>query len=257
MGIRTLINVELYTVERDNRTRAELSAIVNRLKWYLTDLSMMGITDWPQQPRQHKAPTSIGTADDSVRVHPEQALIAIREDLGECTRCRLHPSRTTIVFGEGSPQARLVFVGEGPGFDEDQQGRPFVGRAGRLLDKMIKALGRRREEVYICNVVKCRPPNNRTPLPDEIQTCSPFLFRQLEAIAPAVICALGACAAQTLLATTKPISSLRGKNHYWRGMPLVCIYHPAYLLRNASQKASAWQDLLLVHGILTGQKEGN
>jgi DNA polymerase len=184
-------------------------------------------------------------------------LTDIREEIGECTRCRLHSSRTRIVFGEGSPQARLVFVGEGPGFDEDQQGRPFVGRAGKLLDKMIQALGLVREEVYIANVVKCRPPNNRTPQDDEIATCSPFLARQLEAIAPQVICALGACAAQTLLAAAKSISSLRNKKLLWRGIPLVCTFHPAYLLRNPSQKSSTWQDLLMAHEILTGTQEGN
>jgi DNA polymerase len=230
---------------------------VNRLKRYVTDLQMIGIKDWPVRPKHLQTTASAGRERTSERVDPEHELSIIREDLGDCTRCRLHLSRTTIVYGDGSPQARLVFVGEGPGFDEDQQGRPFVGRAGKLLDKMIKALGLKREEVYICNVVKCRPPNNRTPLPDEIETCSPFLFRQLEAIAPAVVCALGACAAQTLLTTTRPISSLRVKRHYWRGMPLICTFHPAYLLRNASQKASTWQDLLLVHNILTGHQEGN
>jgi uracil-DNA glycosylase len=209
------------------------------------------------KPREHKATESIENGNIPDRVKAEQVLIDIREDIGECTRCRLHPSRTTIVYGEGSPQARLVFVGEGPGFDEDQQARPFVGRAGKLLDKMIKALGFAREEVYIANVVKCRPPNNRTPQDDEIATCSPFLFRQLEAIAPQVICALGSCAAQTMLATTKPISSLRSRKHSWRGIPLVCTFHPAYLLRNPSQKSSTWQDLLVVHEILTGYQEGN
>ena len=243
-------------METDKKSNAEIGAILNRLKWYLTDLHMTGITDLPLKPRQHNTSIAVETADDSERADPEQTLVAIRNDMGDCTRCRLHLSRTTIVYGDGSPQARLVFVGEGPGFDEDQQGRPFVGRAGKLLDKMIKALGLRREEVYICNVVKCRPPDNRTPLQDEAQTCSQFLFRQLEAITPGVICALGACAAQTLLATTKSISSLRGKRHSWRGMPLICTFHPAYLLRNASQKASAWQDLLLIHGILTDHQEG-
>ncbi len=200
-------------MEADSRKRAELAAIVNRLKRYVTDLQMIGIKDWPVRPKHHETPASAGSERTSERVHPEQELSLIREDLGECTRCRLHLGRTTIVYGEGSPQARLVFVGEGPGFDEDQQGRPFVGRAGKLLDKMIQALGLKRDGVYICNVVKCRPPNNRTPLQDEIETCSPFLFRQLEAIGPEVICALGASAAQTLLATTRPISSLRGKWH--------------------------------------------
>jgi uracil-DNA glycosylase len=244
-------------MEPDYRNRADISAILNRLKWSLTDLHMTGIEYWPMKPRQHKTTEPIENGRSPDRVKTEQILIDIRKDIGECTRCRLHPSRTTIVYGEGSPQARLVFVGEGPGFDEDQQGRPFVGRAGKLLDKMIKALGFAREEVYIANVVKCRPPNNRTPQDDEIATCSPFLFRQLEAIAPQVICALGSCAAQTLLATTKPISSLRSSKLSWRGIPLVCTFHPAYLLRNPSQKSSTWQDLLVVHKILIGYQEGD
>jgi uracil-DNA glycosylase family 4 len=238
-------------------TMAEIFAILNRLKWYLTDLHMTGLKDWPTRTREHESAEPVASDDILDYVKTEQALIAIREDIGECTRCRLHLSRTTIVYGDGSPQARLVFVGEGPGFEEDRQGRPFVGRAGKLLDKMIQALGLRRDEVYIGNVVKCRPPNNRTPLQDEIQMCSQFLFRQLETIAPAVICALGSCAAQTLLATAKPISGLRGKRHLWRGMPLICTFHPAYLLRNPSQKASTWQDLLMILEILNRDEEVN
>jgi DNA polymerase len=141
-------------------------------------------------------------------------------------------------------------VGEGPGFDEDRLGRPFVGRAGKLLDKMIRSIGLEREQVYICNVVKCRPPDNRTPEADEIETCSPFLLQQLAALQPRVICALGACATQTLLATSSAVSRLRGKVHIWRGIPLIVTFHPAYLLRNPSQKSGTWQDLLLVHRIL-------
>jgi uracil-DNA glycosylase len=234
----------------ETETSIEIRATLNRLKWHLIGLRLTGVRDWPMSPRHEETCGSGESEKDPVHGQAEQLLVDIGEDLGECTRCRLHLSRTKIVYGEGSPRARLVFVGEGPGFDEDQQGRPFVGRAGKLLDNMIKALGCRREEVYICNVVKCRPPGNRTPLPDEIQTCCPFLFRQLEAIAPEVICALGASAAQTLLATTKAISGLRGQRHLWGGIPLICTYHPAYLLRNPSQKASTWQDLLVVQGIL-------
>ena len=239
-------------MEHDLMTRPGILATLNRLRWNLVDLHMTGIEYWPMKPKPLQATVPVSNEGVPDRHDAQQALIDIREDIGDCTHCRLHLSRTKIVYGEGSPQARLVFVGEGPGFDEDQQGRPFVGRAGKLLDKMIQALGLRREEVYIANVVKCRPPNNRTPQDDEIATCSPFLFRQLEALAPQVICALGACAAQTLLTTTKPISSLRSKKHFWRGMPLICIFHPAYLLRNPSQKSSAWQDLLIVLEILTG-----
>ncbi len=204
------------------------------------------------KPRRHEFPASDVRQEASDRANPERVLDDIKEDIGDCTRCRLHLSRTRVVFGEGAPRSRLVFVGEGPGFEEDQQGRPFVGRAGKLLDKMIKALGFSRGDVYIANVVKCRPPDNRTPLQDEMQVCSQFLFRQLETIAPEVICALGSCAAQALLAAVKPISALRGKRHSWRGRSLVCTYHPAYLLRNPSQKASSWQDLLVVRRILDG-----
>jgi uracil-DNA glycosylase len=242
-------------MEPDKATREKISTTLNCLKWHLNDLRMVGIQDWTTKIRQQEPAAS--TEGKPILAHSttEQTLRAIREDIGECTRCRLHLGRTTIVYGEGSPQARLVFVGEGPGFEEDQQGRPFVGRAGKLLDKMIQALGLRRNDVYICNVVKCRPPSNRTPLQEEIQMCSLFLFRQLEAIAPEAICALGSCAAQTLLAAGKPISALRGKRHSWRGMPLVCSFHPAYLLRNPSQKASSWQDLLLIHEILKPYQE--
>lgn len=244
-------------MEQDNHTRAEMAVVLKYLRWHLTSLQLMGIRDWPMALQQEAA---VGAGEREACPECSDALPLledIREDLGECTRCGLHRSRTKLVFGEGSPRARLVFVGEGPGFDEDRQGRPFVGRAGKLLDNMIRALGLRREEVYICNVVKCRPPSNRTPQADEIQVCSPFLVRQLEAIAPQAICALGACAAQTLLATTKAISGLRGKRLMWRGTALVCTFHPAYLLRNSSQKAASWQDLLVVQEILAEQRKGN
>ncbi|MFZ2444760.1 MAG: uracil-DNA glycosylase family protein [Syntrophobacteraceae bacterium] len=180
----------------------------------------------------------------------EAALGAIGRSLSGCSRCRLHTGRTNLVFGEGSVRGGVVFVGEGPGFDEDRQGRPFVGRAGRLLDKMIQAMGYARSDVYICNVVKCRPPENRTPLPDEIAACSPFLIKQIEALKPRVICALGACASHSLLQSQKAISQLRGKTHLWRGIPLICTYHPAYLLRNPAQKAATWQDLKQVLKLL-------
>lgn len=180
----------------------------------------------------------------------ETALSDTRALLGNCDRCGLHAGRRNLVFGEGSAHSGLVFVGEGPGFDEDQQGRPFVGRAGRLLDKMILSIGLKRHEVYICNVVKCRPPENRTPVPEEIAACSPFLFRQLEALRPKVICALGLCAAQTLLGSARPMSGLRGRIHFWRGYPIICTYHPAYLLRSSHQKAASWQDLKEVRRLL-------
>lgn len=171
------------------------------------------------------------------------ALQIIREDIGDCTRCALHSGRHTIVFGQGDPNARLMFVGEGPGADEDAQGLPFVGRAGQLLNNMISAMGLKREEVYIANIVKCRPPNNRTPEPDEANTCSPFLFRQIDVIHPQVIVALGATAATYLLGQRQPLAGLRGRIHAVRGTSLIVTYHPAYLLRDPRQKKEAWADL--------------
>jgi DNA polymerase len=174
----------------------------------------------------------------------------IREEIGDCKRCKLHKSRMNIVFGAGNPKAELVFVGEGPGHDEDVQGEPFVGRAGKLLTQMIEAMGLGRGDVYICNVVKCRPPENRLPERDEIATCSPFLFRQLAVIQPKVICCLGACAAQTLLATNQGISRYRGEWFDYRGSKLIATYHPAYLLRNPNAKPEVWKDLQKVMAVL-------
>jgi uracil-DNA glycosylase family 4 len=175
----------------------------------------------------------------------------IREDIGpHCTRCKLHKARTKIVFGVGNPKAEVVFVGEGPGRDEDEQGEPFVGRAGKLLTQMIEAMSLRREDVYICNVVKCRPPENRLPERDEIATCSPFLMRQLAVIQPKVICCLGSCAAQTLLQTSQGISRFRGEWFDFRGSKLIATYHPAYLLRNPNAKGEVWKDLQKVMALL-------
>jgi uracil-DNA glycosylase family 4 len=167
----------------------------------------------------------------------------VRENLGECTRCRLHEQRNKIVFGAGNPRAELVFVGEGPGHDEDIQGLPFVGRAGKLLTQMIEAMGLQREDVYICNVVKCRPPENRKPEDDEVATCSPYLCRQLDVIAPKAIVCLGGVAAQTLLKTKDPISRFRGNWFDFRNTKLLATYHPAYLLRNPAAKSEVWKDL--------------
>src|ERR1700674_3477398 len=167
----------------------------------------------------------------------------IRENLGECTRCRLHEQRNKIVFGAGNPRAELVFVGEGPGHDEDVQGLPFVGRAGKLLTQMIEAMGLQRNQVYICNVVKCRPPENRKPEDDEIATCSPYLYRQLDVIAPKAIVCLGGTAAQALLKTKDSISRFRGTWFDYRGTKLLVTYHPAYLLRNPNAKGEVWKDL--------------
>jgi len=171
------------------------------------------------------------------------ALQLIRDDIGDCTRCELHKGRNKLVFGDGDPAARLMFVGEGPGADEDAQGLPFVGKAGQLLNNMIAAMGLKRTEVYIANVVKCRPPGNRTPEPVEANTCSPFLFRQIDVIRPQVLVALGATAATYLLGQRQPLAGLRGRVHAFRGMQLIVTYHPAFLLRDPRQKKEAWADL--------------
>jgi uracil-DNA glycosylase len=178
---------------------------------------------------------------------PARALRLIREDLGDCTRCPLHQQgRRQIVFGVGNPKAELMFIGEAPGADEDQRGEPFVGRAGQLLNNMIKAMGLRREDVYIANIIKCRPPGNRTPERDECETCSPFLMRQIAAIQPKAIVALGAVAAKTLLAINAPMSEFRGRWFDFRGTKLAVTYHPAFLLRDPRQKKETWKDLQMV-----------
>lgn len=175
-----------------------------------------------------------------------ETLPAIQNDLGDCRRCKLSGSRKNIVFGTGDPQARLVFVGEGPGYEEDQKGEPFVGAAGRLLTKIIQAIDYTREQVYICNIIKCRPPGNRNPMPDEIEACVPFLERQIGAIKPDFICALGTFAAQTLLETKAPISRLRGSFHNYKGMKVLPTYHPAFLLRNPAKKRDVWEDMKML-----------
>ena len=172
-----------------------------------------------------------------------ETLEMVQVDLGDCRRCRLHRGRKHIVFGAGNPQARLVLVGEGPGYDEDLQGVPFVGAAGQLLTRILKAIHLARQDVYICNIIKCRPPKNRNPEPDEIAACLPFLQRQIRAVRPSLICALGTFAAQTLLQTNTPISQLRGRFHAYEGIALLATYHPAFLLRNSGKKRDVWEDM--------------
>ena len=176
-------------------------------------------------------------------VRASETLEEIRTDLGDCRRCRLSEKRKNIVFGAGDSHARLMFVGEGPGYDEDQMGEPFVGAAGRLLTKIIEAINHTREQVYICNIIKCRPPGNRNPLPDEINVCVPFLKRQIASVKPGIICALGTFAAQTLLETKSPISKLRGRFFDYMGARVLPTYHPAYLLRNPNKKRDVWEDM--------------
>lgn len=176
----------------------------------------------------------------------QDTLENVRADLGDCERCQLASGRKNIVFGEGNPRAKLVFVGEGPGYEEDQQGLPFVGPAGQLLTRIIEAIKLNRNQVYICNVIKCRPPGNRNPQPDEINTCFPFLERQIAAIKPDFIVALGTFAAQTLLGTPTPISRLRGRFHDYQGIKVLPTYHPAYLLRNPDKKRDVWEDMKML-----------
>jgi uracil-DNA glycosylase family 4 len=205
----------------------------------------------PALPKPNAFPPASGPSlFEAINRIPDDTLLKIRTDLGDCTRCKLHRGRTKLVFGDGNPKAELVFVGEGPGRDEDAQGLPFVGRAGKLLTQMIEAMGLQRRDVYICNVVKCRPPDNRTPEKEEVETCSPFLLRQLDAISPKVIVCLGSVAAQTLLETNRGISHFRGQWLEFRGRKLMATYHPAYLLRNPSAKGEVWKDLQKVMAVL-------
>jgi uracil-DNA glycosylase len=190
---------------------------------------MPQITD--EKPQEATTPT--GSSD----------LESIRVEIGDCQRCKLAPKRTNIVFGSGNPNADLVFVGEAPGFDEDQQGLPFVGRAGQLLTKIIESISLKREDVYICNVLKCRPPDNRNPEPDEVAACNPFLKKQLATIRPKIVCCLGTFAAQTVLQTASPISKLRGKFFDVDGIRIIATFHPAYLLRSPDKKREVWEDM--------------
>ncbi len=233
--------------------------VAAHLRFY-EELGVTGIS----RERAWRARTGVQTGDPSKEIsvvdEPPAAapviwtLQAIREDIGDCTRCKLHTlGRRQIVFGVGNPNAELMFVGEGPGADEDVQGVPFVGRAGQLLTKMIGAMGFNRDDVYIANVVKCRPPENRNPEPDEIEACEPFLFRQIESIKPQVIVALGSFAAKTLLRTQDPISRLRGRVFEYHGAKLIPTFHPSFLLRSPNQKKYAWDDLKLALSIMGRQ----
>ncbi len=206
--------------------------------------------------RRAVAVTPVQKVEPSV---PERAilsretLVEVRADLGDCTRCVLHEKRTNLVFGVGNPSADLMFIGEGPGFEEDRQGIPFVGPAGQLLTKIIRAIDLSRDDVYIANVVKCRPPGNRDPEPEEVEECRSFLDRQVDAIRPKVICALGRVSALNLLRTDEGITRIRGRMYPYRGAKLVPTFHPAYLLRNPEKKRECWQDMKLIRRLLDGQ----
>jgi len=223
------------------------------LKSHLEFFSELGVDGVRREPQWRKRSIEPAEPSEPVQFYPSaEALTAIREDLGDCTRCKLHTlGRKQIVFGVGNLNADLMFVGEAPGADEDIQGEPFVGRAGQLLTKIIESIGLRRDDVYIANVIKCRPPGNRNPEPDEVEQCEPFLFRQIASIKPKVIVALGKFAAQSLLRTTDPITRLRGREYKFRDAILMPTYHPAYLLRTPSAKREVWEDMKRVRTLLS------
>lgn len=210
-----------------------INELLSDLKIYLEYLKGMGIVSLPVSEN-----ISGKTARSEILTLEE-----VRKELGDCKRCKLHRTRRTIVFGEGNEKATLMFIGEGPGYDEDVQGKPFVGRAGQLLTKIIESINRSRDEVYIANIIKCRPPQNRNPEPDEIQSCHPFLMKQIRAIQPKIICALGTFSAQTLLQTDTKITALRGKLYDLEGIKVIPTYHPAFLLRNPERKREVWEDM--------------
>jgi DNA polymerase len=222
----------------------------DQLKEHLAFASDLGVEGVSRDPLWRRREALAGPVTPAR--NPADVLAAIKSDIGpDCSRCKLHTfGRTQVVFGVGNPEAQLMFVGEAPGADEDEQGVPFVGRAGQLLTKIIEAIGLTRDDVYIANVIKCRPPQNRNPEPDEVETCEPFLFQQIDAIRPKVIVALGKFGAQTLLRTLDPISRLRGRVYEFRGARLVPTFHPAYLLRNPSSKREVWEDMKLVKRLL-------
>jgi len=210
-----------------------LNEMISDLKSYLEYLKGMGIHSLLSSGREVDKPSP----------SPMMTLAEIQKELGDCKKCKLHRARKTIVFGEGNEKAKLMFIGEGPGYDEDVQGRPFVGRAGQLLTKIIQSINLPREEVYITNIIKCRPPQNRNPEPDEIQSCHPFLMKQIRAIQPKIICALGTFSAQTLLKTDTKITALRGKFYNLDEIKVIPTYHPAFLLRNPERKREVWEDM--------------
>jgi DNA polymerase len=226
---------------------ATLNDVVTSVQGYLQYLQRLGVTELPLPAvMHHEARASASEPTLSAASRLQQLAEATRD----CQQCRLHESRTHVVFGTGNPAAELVFVGEAPGRDEDQQGEPFVGQAGQLLTRIIEAIGLQREQVYILNVIKCRPPNNRNPLPDELAACRPILQAQLACLQPRVLCALGTFAAQVLLHTEEKISRLRGRFHPLGDIQVMPTYHPAYLLRNPQAKRAVWEDMQLVQRAL-------
>lgn len=244
---------------------------VASLRRYLEELKETGVVELPRTavtggekvapPLEASCPVAESAlpapaAEPHVQTAAGETLEDIRRDLGECARCSLGSQRTNLVFGVGNPSARLVFIGEAPGREEDLKGEPFVGEAGQLLTKIIQAMGFSRDDVYICNVLKCRPPGNRNPHHEEIEQCAPFMLRQVRAIAPEAVVALGTFAAQTLLATKEPISRLRGRFHDYHGIPLMPTFHPAFLVRNPERKREVWDDMKKVMALMGKETPG-
>jgi DNA polymerase len=226
--------------------KKQLGEIIDDLHGHLEYQKMMGVKEVPKSPTPPPSPLEgEGKGEGATR----NQLNSIRSEIGDCKRCKLCKERKNIVFGVGNPDAQLMFIGEGPGADEDEQGIPFVGRAGQLLTKIIQAMGLKRDDVYIGNIAKCRPPNNRNPEPDEIETCMPFLLKQVSVIKPKIVVALGAIAAKSLLNVETPISKIRGKAIDWEpkninwSCKLIPTYHPAFLLRNPNMKRPVWEDM--------------
>ena len=228
-------------------TTRNIAETLEEVRRTLSSMAVLGVTGFDPSSGAMEKLSKWGTSTGG---ESHESLEEIRAMMGECRRCRLCETRTHLVFGIGDPRARLVFVGEAPGYDEDIQGEPFVGAAGKLLTRIIQAMGLDRNQVYICNIIKCRPPENRNPLPEEIDRCIPFLKRQLAALSPECICALGKFAAQTLLETQTPISRLRGRFFEYNGIRVMPTYHPAYLLRNPEKKRDVWEDIQKVMDVL-------
>ncbi len=236
-------------------TTRNITETLEEVRRTLSSMATLGIVGFDPSPEAMERVSRWGIAEDPKNEIPPdpkcgESLEEIRAELGDCHRCPLCESRKNLVFGDGDPRARLVFVGEAPGYDEDIQGVPFVGKAGKLLTRIIQAMGLDRSQVYICNILKCRPPGNRNPIPEEIEQCIPFLKRQLDAISPDCICAMGKFAAQTLLETQTPISRLRGRFSEYNGIRLMPTYHPAYLLRNPEKKRDVWEDVQKIMDVL-------
>jgi len=245
--LRVMADLGVTGISRDASWRTRQSAAGPR-----ADVESMTAASAPVQASEPERPAPASPAEESSPLATLTTLGALQGHIGDCTRCILHTQgRQHVVFGTGNPHAELMFVGEAPGADEDRQGEPFVGRAGQLLTKIIEAIDLRREDVYIANVIKCRPPGNRNPEPVEVATCSPFLLRQIDLVQPRVMVALGTFAAHTLLGTTAPISRLRGRVHEFRGgIKLIPTFHPAYLLRSPERKREVWEDMKIVRGLL-------